>query len=98
MGTVLPLVVVSVAYHSQSPLTSLAADLGRQSQRPLRWLVVDNAPQSAPRDPVPLQEVLGKVPLRLHQGQEGTGFAAGCNAAFEDLQHCLLYTSDAADE
>ena len=86
MGTVLPLVVVSVAYHSQSPLTSLAADLGRQSQRPLHWLVVDNAPQSAPLDPVPLQDVLGEVPLRLLRGQEGAGFAAGCNAAFEHLQ------------
>ena len=86
MGTVLPLVVVSVAYHSQSPLTSLAADLGRQSQRPLRWLVVDNAPQSGPLDPALLQEVLGEVPLFLLQGQEGAGFAAGCNAAFEELQ------------
>lgn len=86
VGTALPLVVVSVAYHSQGPLTSLAVDLGRQQNAPLAWLVVDNAPLSAPLDPLPLQAQLGAVPLQLLRGQQGSGFAAGCNAAFAALQ------------
>jgi len=86
VGTALPLVVVSVAYHSQGPLTSLAVDLGQQLNAPLAWLVVDNAPLSAPLDPLALQAQLGDVPLQLLRGQEGSGFAAGCNTAFAALQ------------
>ena len=69
MGTALPLVVVSVAYHSQSPLTSLAADLGRQQCGVLRWIVVDQAPDSAPLNPAPLRQQLGSVPLLVLQGE-----------------------------
>ena len=86
MGTALPLVVVSVAYHSQRPLTSLAADLARQTQPPQSWMVVDNAPDSGPLDPAPLQAKLGPIPLRVLQGRQGWGFAAGCNTAFAALQ------------
>ena len=86
MGTALPLVVVSVAYHSQSPLTSLAQDLARQNHPPQSWVVVDNAPELAPLDPTPLRAVLGAVPLRELQGRQGWGFAAGCNAAFDALE------------
>ena len=86
MGTASPLVVVSVAYHSQRPLASLAADLSRQIQPPQSWMVVDNAPESAPLDPDPLQAALGAVPLRLLKGSQGGGFAAGCNAAFDALE------------
>ena len=85
MGTALPLVVVSVAYHSQSPLTSLAKDLARQTHPPQRWVVVDNAPELAPLDPTAIRAVLGTVPLQLVLGRQGWGFAAGCNAAFDAL-------------
>ena len=68
MGTVLPLVVVSVAYHSQRSLASLAADLGRHQGGLARWIVVDQAPQSAPLDPEPLRRHLGSVPLLVLQG------------------------------
>ena len=86
VGTALPLVVVSVAYHSQSPLTSLAEDLARQTHPPQSWVVVDNAPELAPLDPTPLRAVLGTVSLQLVLGRQGWGFAAGCNAAFDALE------------
>ena len=86
VGTALPLVVVSVAYHSQSPLTSLAADLGRQQSGVLRWIVVDQAPDSAPLNPAPLRQRLETVPLLVLQGKQGGGFGAGCNCGLEYLQ------------
>ena len=86
MGTASPLVVVSVAYHSQSPLASLACDLGRHQGGISRWIVVDQAPESAPLDPEPLRRNLGKVPLLVLKGQQGDGFGAGCNRAFDYLQ------------
>jgi N-acetylglucosaminyl-diphospho-decaprenol L-rhamnosyltransferase len=86
VGTSLPLVVVSVAYHSQSPLASLACDLGRHQGGIARWIVVDQAPESAPLDPGPLRRQLGSVPLLVLQGQQGDGFGAGCNRAFDYLQ------------
>ena len=86
MGTASPLVVVSVAYHSQSPLASLACDLGRHQGGISRWIVVDQAPESAPLDPEPLRQQLGPVPLLVLKGQQGDGFGAGCNRAFDYLQ------------
>ena len=86
MGTSSPLVVVSVAYHSQSPLASLACDLGRHQGGISRWIVVDQAPESAPLDPEPLRRHLGPVPLLVLKGQQGDGFGAGCNRAFDYLQ------------
>ncbi|CAK27066.1 Glyscosytransferase [Synechococcus sp. RCC307] len=86
VGTALPLVVVSVAYHSQSSLASLAADLGRHQGGLTRWIVVDQAPKSAPLDPEPLRRHLGSVPLLVLQGEEGDGFGAGCNRGFDYLQ------------
>ena len=86
MGTASPLVVVSVAYHSQSPLASLACDLGRHQGGISRWIVVDQAPESAPLDPEPLRRQLGPVPLLVLKGQQGDGFGAGCNRAFDYLQ------------
>ena len=86
MGTSLPLVVVSVAYHSQSPLASLACDLGRHQGGISRWIVVDQAPESAPLDPEPLRRQLGPVPLLVLKGRQGDGFGAGCNRAFDYLQ------------
>ena len=86
MGTSSPLVVVSVAYHSQSPLASLARDLGRHQVGISRLIVVDQAPESAPLDPGPLRRQLGPVPLLVLQGQQGDGFGAGCNRAFDYLQ------------
>ena len=86
MGTASPLVVVSVAYHSQSSLASLAVDLGRHQGGISRWIVVDQAPRSAPLDPGPLRQRLGQVPLLVLQGEQGDGFGAGCNRGFEYLQ------------
>ena len=86
MGTALPLVVVSVAYHSQSSLASLAVDLGRHQGGISRWIVVDQAPKSAPLDPEPLRRHLGSLPLLVLQGEEGDGFGAGCNRGFDYLQ------------
>ena len=86
MGTSSPLVVVSVAYHSQSPLASLACDLGRHQGGISRWIVVDQAPESAPLDPGPLRRQLGPVPLLVLQGEQDAGFGAGCNRAFDYLQ------------
>ncbi|QNJ07657.1 putative glyscosytransferase [Synechococcus sp. Minos11] len=86
MGTASPLVVVSVAYHSQSSLASLAADLGRHQGGLARWIVVDQAPGSAPLDPGPLRRHLGSLPLLVLQGEQGGGFGAGCNRALDYLQ------------
>lgn len=68
-----------MAYHSQAPLERLAADLARQSRRPHRWLVVDNAPLSAP-----LQRTgpLAEAGLERISGGEGEGFGEGCNRGF----------------
>lgn len=82
----LPVAIVSVAYNSQGPLKSLAVDLGRQGHAPLRWLIVDQAPCSAPVAPTELQPLLGAVELVLLPGEEGHGFAAGCNHALDWLQ------------
>ena len=85
VATVLPLVVVSVAYHSAEPLAKLAADLARQQLPPQRWLVVDNSPLSAPLAAEALQRILGPVPLQLLLGEQGQGFGVGCNRAFDWL-------------
>lgn len=76
------LVILTVAYHSQAPLERLAADLARQSRRPHRWLVVDNAPLSAP---VQRGALLTEVGLERIIGVEGQGFGEGCNRGFEVL-------------
>jgi len=48
-------IVITVAYHSSAVLAGLAADLAGQTVRPRAWLLVDNAPQSAPVDLAPLR-------------------------------------------
>ncbi len=86
-------VVITVAYRSGAALPRLAADLARQSRHPSAWLLVDNAPDSAPLDPQPLRAAAaaaspaGAAPLaiRILQGREGEGFGAGCNRALEAL-------------
>ena len=47
---------------------------------------MDQAPESAPLDPEPLRRQLGPVPLLVLKGQQGDGFGAGCNRAFDYLQ------------
>jgi N-acetylglucosaminyl-diphospho-decaprenol L-rhamnosyltransferase len=76
-------VVVTIAYDSGAVLPALAADLARQSRPPRSWLVVDNTPLSAPIAVAPL--VATGAPLRCLTGEEGDGFGAGCNRAFERL-------------
>ena len=78
------LALVTVAYHSQQALESLAQDLARQQQCKFRWLLVDNAPLSSPLKP----EQLGcrEVEIQIINGQEGDGFGRGCNRAFEVLK------------
>lgn len=77
------LAVLTVAYDSREALTGLAADLARQGLPPAHWLVVNNAPRSAPLQPGDLPA--GALPLRLLEGQEGEGFGAGCNRGFDHL-------------
>ena len=77
------LAVVTVAYHSESVLPALAADLAAQSEPPEAWLLVDNSPDSARLDTGALAEHL---PLHPLIGHEGDGFAAGCNRALEALE------------
>lgn len=76
------LAILTVAYHSQGPLERLAADLARQGRRPDRWLVVDNAPASAPLRITP---ALAAFPLERIEGQEGAGFGEGCNRGLAAL-------------
>ncbi|MBD2550363.1 glycosyltransferase family 2 protein [Microcystis elabens FACHB-917] len=76
------LAIVTVAYHSQAPLERLAADLALQNHWPQRWLVVDNAPQSAP---LRLSPRLKALPVERISGREGAGFGEGCNRGFEIL-------------
>ena len=79
-----PPVVLTVAYHSQAALASLAADLARQSQPPARWLVVNNAPRSAPLTRADLPPL--PMPLELLDGEQDGGFGAGCNRGLEHLE------------
>jgi N-acetylglucosaminyl-diphospho-decaprenol L-rhamnosyltransferase len=92
--TALAPVVITVAYRSGEALPRLAADLAGQSLRPTLWLLVDNAPASAPLDLQPLQaaaatgrspSVRAPLPLSLLRGHEGDGFGAGCNRALDAL-------------
>ena len=78
------LALVTVAYHSQQAIESLAQDLARQQQCQFVWLLVNNAPLSAPLK----QEQLAcrEVEIQIINGQEGEGFGRGCNRAFEVLK------------
>jgi N-acetylglucosaminyl-diphospho-decaprenol L-rhamnosyltransferase len=82
------LVIVTVAYHSQAPLEGLAADLIRQTQPPIQWLVVDHAPLSAPlrRQGSLAAPESDRLPLRIVSGEEGAGFGEGCNRALDLLE------------
>ena len=77
-------VVLTVAYHSQASLAHLAAALARQNRLPERWLVVNNAPGSAPLSPGDLPPL--PLPLELLAGEQDAGFAAGCNRGLEHLE------------
>ncbi|MCP9799736.1 glycosyltransferase family 2 protein [Synechococcus sp. RedBA-s] len=80
-------VVLSVAYHSLDALQQLGTDLARQSLSPIRWLVVDNSPLSAPLRVSDLSSAScgPELELELVAGSEGDGFGAGCNRGFEHL-------------
>ena len=74
------LVVLTVAYHSNKALRSLAKDLSDQSYQPGHWLIVNNSPNSG-----------GSITLDAHcrisiiNGHEGDGFGQGCNRGLDEL-------------
>lgn len=78
------LVVLTVAYRSGAALPGLARDLARQSERPQRWLLIDNSPSGDPLDPGPLRQATG-LPIELLRGTEGDGFGVGCNRGLDHL-------------
>ncbi len=78
------LALVTVAYHSQQAIESLAQDLARQQQCKFCWLLVNNAPLSAPLKAE--QMACKAVEIQIINGQEGEGFGRGCNRAFEVLK------------
>ena len=80
--------ILTVAYHSQAPLEGLAADLIRQTQPPILWLVVDNAPLSEPlrRTGSLASPESDRLPLRIVRGEEGAGFGEGCNRGLAFLE------------
>jgi N-acetylglucosaminyl-diphospho-decaprenol L-rhamnosyltransferase len=78
------LALVTVAYHSQQAIESLAQDLARQQQCQFVWLIVNNAPLSAALKPEQL--ACKGVEIKIISGQEGEGFGRGCNRAFEVLE------------
>jgi N-acetylglucosaminyl-diphospho-decaprenol L-rhamnosyltransferase len=83
------LAVVTVAHRSGEVLPALARDLAGQSRPPAIWLLVDNAPRTAPVRPETLasrQQAARPLPLHLLAGAEGDGFATGCNRALEALE------------
>lgn len=82
-GGEVPLAVVTVAYRSGPCLERLADDLARQGQPPELWVVVDNSPLQAPLEATALAR--GGLELLPLRGQEGAGFGAGCNQAFDHL-------------
>lgn len=85
-------IVITVAYHSGEVLPGLAADLAGQALRPAAWLLVDNAPDSAPVDlnhlraaAAAAQGTGSPLPIRILRGREGDGFGAGCNLGLDAL-------------
>ncbi len=81
--------VVTVAFHSEGVLPSLARDLGAQSRLPAAWVVVDNSPVSAPLKLEDLQAkaaaAVAPLEIQLLQGEEADGFGSGCNRALQAL-------------
>lgn len=78
------LAILTVAYHSEPSLSLLADDLARQSRPADLWLLVNNAPRSAPLCSATLPEGAA-LRLQLLDGEENDGFGAGCNRGFESL-------------
>jgi GT2 family glycosyltransferase len=82
--------VVTVAFHSESVLPSLARDLAGQSRPPETWVLVDNSPLTAPLGLEALRlaalRLAAPLPIRLVSGEEGDGFGAGCNRALQVLE------------
>ena len=74
------IVILTIAYHSQPSLISLARDLAKQSNQPDKWVVVDNSPVSA-------QTIKLNVPFPVSvlRGEEGAGFGEGCNRGLDFL-------------
>lgn len=72
-----------MAYRSGACLEKLATDLARQQPPPELWILVDNSPLSAPLEAAALAR--GGLALLTLTGEEGAGFGAGCNQAFQSL-------------
>lgn len=77
--------ILSVAFDSLPALRQLAGDLTRQTTAPSHWMVVNNAPDTAPLRPGDLP-CPPTVPLEIVDGEEGDGFGAGCNRGFRELE------------
>lgn len=81
------LAIITVAHHSQRPLEALARQMAEQSEPPAHWIVVDNAPLSAPlqRRGALAGDTAACLGLEFLTGVEGAGFGAGCNQGLEWL-------------
>jgi GT2 family glycosyltransferase len=68
-------------------LESLSGDLGRQTQGPNLWLLIDNSPRTAPLELQKLRQAMGgsRLTILRLEGEEGDGFARGCNRGFDHL-------------
>lgn len=79
------LVILTVAYNSKSSIGVLGASLTTQSTKPLLWLIVDNSPINYPLNPHLVGSIGKMINIRLITGEEGAGFAAGCNRGLQWL-------------
>ncbi len=74
------LVILTVSYHSQEALKVLAEGLSLQTRHPFKWLIIDNSPKTAP------VKLKTQLPVALISGEEGDGFALGCNRGLSELE------------
>ena len=76
--------IVTIAYHSSHALELLSRDLSCQNEHPTRWVIVNNSPNSS--EPIQLHT---PFPTLVIAGEEGSGFAEGCNLALDYLLNDL---------
>ena len=74
------LVLLTIAYHSHAALHALSKDLVRQNDYPVKWVIVNNSPDSSGSINLDLP-----FPCCILRGKEGAGFAEGCNQGLDQL-------------